>query len=86
MTPKRLAEFWFTQFTLTGIKPVWWKQIYIYIVFRGARARPQGVMLAARAGEASNVIEGTAEPVALPAPEAQSEPTPAPKLPRNRTA
>jgi hypothetical protein len=42
-------------------------------------------MLAARAGEAANVIEGTAEPVALPAPEAQSEPTPAPK-PRNRTA
>jgi|HubBroStandDraft_2_1064218.scaffolds.fasta_scaffold2841715_1 hypothetical protein len=34
MTPKRLAEFWFTQFTLTGIKPVWWKQIYIYIVFK----------------------------------------------------
>jgi hypothetical protein len=29
-------------------------------------------MLAARAGEAANVIEGTAEPVALPAPEAQS--------------
>src|ERR1700757_5148902 len=51
MTPKRLAEFWFTQFTLTGIKPVWWKQIYIYIVFkklrfrlmvkRGPRIRPQ---------------------------------------------
>ena len=31
-------------------------------------------MIAARAGEAANVIEGTAEPVALPAPEAQSEP------------
>ena len=44
---------------------------------RGARARPQGVMLAARAGEPANVIEGTAEPMALPAPEAQSEPTPA---------
>jgi hypothetical protein len=29
-------------------------------------------MLAARAGEAAKVIEGTAEPVALPAPEAQS--------------
>jgi len=43
-------------------------------------------MLAAQAGEPANVIEGTAELVALPAPEAQSEPTPAPKLPRNRTA
>jgi hypothetical protein len=43
-------------------------------------------ILAARAGEAANVIEGTAETVALPAPEAQFEPTPAPKLPRNRTA
>ena len=43
-------------------------------------------MLAAQAGEPANVIEGTAEPVALPAPEAQSEPPPAPKLPRNRTA
>src|SRR5262245_35167159 len=29
-------------------------------------------MLAARAGEAAKVIEGTAEPTALPAPEAQS--------------
>ena len=29
-------------------------------------------MLAARAGEAPKVIEGTAEPTALPAPEAQS--------------
>jgi hypothetical protein len=29
-------------------------------------------MLAARAGEAAQVIEGTAEPAALPAPEAQS--------------
>jgi hypothetical protein len=29
-------------------------------------------MLAARAGEAAKVIEGTAEPAALPAPEAQS--------------
>jgi regulator of protease activity HflC (stomatin/prohibitin superfamily) len=27
-------------------------------------------ILAARAGEAANVIEGTAEPVALPAPDA----------------
>ena len=36
-------------------------------------------MLAARAGEAANVIEGTAELVALPAPEAQSpEATPEP--------
>jgi hypothetical protein len=34
MTPKKLAEFWFTQFTLTRIKPVWWKRIYIYIVFK----------------------------------------------------
>ena len=42
--------------------------------------------VAKRAGEAANVIEGTAEAVALPAPEAQSEPTPAPKPPRNRTA
>jgi hypothetical protein len=33
-------------------------------------------MLAAQAGEAMNVIEGTAEPVALPAPKAQLEPTP----------
>jgi hypothetical protein len=30
------------------------------------------IMLAARAGEAAKVIEGTAEPAALPAPEAQS--------------
>jgi hypothetical protein len=29
-------------------------------------------MLAAQAGEAAKVIEGTAEPAALPAPEAQS--------------
>jgi len=29
-------------------------------------------MLAARAGDAANVIEGTAEPAALPAPQAQS--------------
>src|SRR5262245_50618999 len=41
-------------------------------------------MLAARAGEAAKVIEGTAESVALPAPHAQSleiavEATPAPK-------
>src|SRR5262249_16002497 len=43
-------------------------------------------MLAAHGAEPPDVIEGTAEPVALPAPEAQSEPTPAPKLPRNRTA
>jgi hypothetical protein len=33
-------------------------------------------MLAERAGEAANVIEGIAEAVALPAPEAQSEPPP----------
>jgi hypothetical protein len=43
-------------------------------------------ILAARAAEAAKVIEGTAEPVALPVSEAQSEPTPAPKPPRNRTA
>src|SRR5262245_18364541 len=43
-------------------------------------------MLPAQAGEPANVIEGPAEPVALSAPEAQSEPTPAPNLPRNRTA
>jgi hypothetical protein len=43
-------------------------------------------LLAQRAREAANLIEGTAEPVALPAPEAQSEPTPTPKPPRNRTA
>ena len=43
-------------------------------------------MLPAQAGEAASVIEGTAEPKELPAPEAQSEPTPAPKPPRNRTA
>ena len=41
-------------------------------------------MLAARAGEAAKVIEGTAEPAALPAPDAQSleialEASPAPK-------
>jgi hypothetical protein len=37
-------------------------------------------ILAAPAGEAANVIEGSAEPVALPAPEAQSpEATPEPK-------
>jgi hypothetical protein len=37
-------------------------------------------LLAQRASEAANVIEGTAEPVALPAPEAQSpEATPEPK-------
>jgi hypothetical protein len=43
-------------------------------------------LIADRAAAAANVIEGSAEPVALPAPEAQSEPTPAPKPPRNRTA
>jgi hypothetical protein len=42
--------------------------------------------LLARREAAANVIEGSAEPVALPAPEAQSEPTPAPNLPRKRTA
>jgi hypothetical protein len=37
-------------------------------------------LLAERAAEATNVIEGTAEPLALPAPEAQSlEATPEPK-------
>jgi hypothetical protein len=41
-------------------------------------------MLAARAGEAAKVIEGTAEPAALPAPNGQSseaapEPAPLPK-------
>jgi len=46
------------------------------------------VMIAARAGEAAKVIEGTAESVALPAPDAQSleialEATPAPK-PKHR--
>jgi hypothetical protein len=34
MTPKKLAEFWFAQFALTGIRPVWWKQLYIYVVFK----------------------------------------------------
>ena len=34
MTPKKLAEFWVTQFALTGIRPVWWKQLYIYIVLK----------------------------------------------------
>jgi putative ABC transport system substrate-binding protein len=34
----------------------------------------------------ATMIEGTAEPVALPVSEAQSEPTPAPKPLRNRTA
>jgi hypothetical protein len=33
--------------------------------------------------QTAKVIEGTAEPVALPAPEAQSEPTPAPKRRQN---
>jgi hypothetical protein len=42
--------------------------------------------VARRAGEAANVIEGSAEPVALPAPEAQSKPALAPKSLRNRTA
>jgi hypothetical protein len=42
------------------------------------------IMLAARAGEAAKVIEGTAEPAALPAPNGQSpeaalEPAPLPK-------
>jgi hypothetical protein len=39
-------------------------------------------LLAQRAREAAKVIEGTAEPVALPVPEVQCEPTPAPKTPR----
>jgi hypothetical protein len=34
VTPKKLAEFWVTQFALTGIRPVWWKQLYIYIVLK----------------------------------------------------
>ena len=42
-------------------------------------------LLAKRAAEAANVIEGTAEPVSLPAPEAQSpEATPEPKRKSNR--
>src|SRR6516164_2695132 len=46
-------------------------------------------MLAARAGEAAKVIEGTAEPAALPAPNGQSseaalEPAPLPKSKHNR--
>jgi hypothetical protein len=36
-------------------------------------------MLAAQAGEAAKVIEGTAEPATLPAPEAQSIAAPEPK-------
>ena len=44
-------------------------------------------MLAARAGEAAKVIEGTAEPAALPAPEAQSiEAPPEAKRRRNRAS
>jgi hypothetical protein len=47
------------------------------------------IMLAARAGEAANVIEGTAEPAALPAPnepspEAALEATPEPTNARQR--
>lgn len=34
MSPKKLAEFWFTQSALLGAKPVWWKRAYIYIVFK----------------------------------------------------
>ena len=42
-------------------------------------------LIADRAAAAANVIEGTAEPVALPAPEAQSpEATPEPKRKSNR--
>jgi hypothetical protein len=44
-------------------------------------------MLAARAGEAAKVIEGSAEPAALPAPEAQSiEAPPEAKRRRNRAS
>ena len=42
--------------------------------------------LLARRAAAANVIEGSAEPVALPTPEAQSEPSRAPNPPRKRTA
>lgn len=34
MTPKKLAEFWATQNALTGLKPPWWKRLYIYLVFK----------------------------------------------------
>jgi hypothetical protein len=34
MTPKKLAEYWFTQYKLTRLPPVWWKRLYIYVVFK----------------------------------------------------
>jgi hypothetical protein len=34
MGPKKLAEYWVTIGALTGTKPVWWKRVYMAIVFR----------------------------------------------------
>ena len=34
MTPKQLAEIWCAEAALGDFKPVWWKQIYIWAVFR----------------------------------------------------
>jgi hypothetical protein len=33
MTLKKRAEYWATQAALTDIKPVWWRRMYIYVVF-----------------------------------------------------
>jgi hypothetical protein len=32
MTPKKLSEFWKTQWVLTDIRPAWWKRWYIAVV------------------------------------------------------
>jgi hypothetical protein len=34
MTPKKLAEKWCAECALGGIKPVWWKQAYIWAIFK----------------------------------------------------
>jgi hypothetical protein len=34
MTRKKLAEVWCAEAALGGFKPVWWKQIYIWAVFK----------------------------------------------------
>jgi hypothetical protein len=44
VTPKKLAEYWWAQFALTSIKPVWWKRLYIYVVFKISPPRERDVI------------------------------------------